>query len=159
VTGLVERPLSLTLGQALALPPASKVVTLHCVEGWSVKVLWEGIRLGALLDSAGVDSTANTVIFRAVDGYSTSLPLATVRDRDLVLAHRMNGVVLPRERGYPLQLVAEDKWGYKWIKWLTEVEVSADTSFRGYWEKFGYSHDGEQTGPKLERRYEPPPEP
>ncbi|MFO7650060.1 MAG: molybdopterin-dependent oxidoreductase, partial [bacterium] len=40
VSGLVTRPLTLTLAEVLAYPAVSKVTTLHCVEGWSVKVLW-----------------------------------------------------------------------------------------------------------------------
>jgi DMSO/TMAO reductase YedYZ molybdopterin-dependent catalytic subunit len=55
----------------------------------------------------------------------------------------MNGVTLPAERGYPFQLVAEDRWGYKWIKWVTEIEVSDDPTYRGYWERRGFSLSGE----------------
>jgi DMSO/TMAO reductase YedYZ molybdopterin-dependent catalytic subunit len=51
--------------------------------------------------------------------------LGYVLGQDLLLALRMNGVVLPPERGYPLQLVAEDKWGYKWIKRVSRLELRA----------------------------------
>ena len=81
------------------------------------------------------------MIFRCADGYSTSLPLDYVVDRDILLAYKMNGVDLPPERGYPFQVVAEDKWGYKWAKWVTAIEVSNDTDFRGYWEQRGYDND------------------
>jgi len=83
------------------------------------------------------------IIFRAHDGYSTSLPASFIRDNDILMAYRMNGVELPAERGFPFQLVAEEKWGYKWIKWITEIEVSDDTSFEGYWESRGYSNEGD----------------
>jgi DMSO/TMAO reductase YedYZ molybdopterin-dependent catalytic subunit len=43
-------------------------------------------------------------------------------------------------------VVAEGKWGYKWAKWVTRIELSADTSFRGYWESRGYSNDANITG-------------
>lgn len=147
IDGLVARPVSLTLSELLEYPATRRLVVLHCVEGWSVKVLWEGIRLAALLDSSGPDPSANTVIFHAADGYTSSLPLAFVRGRDLILAHKMNGVVLPPERGYPLQLVAEDRWGYKWVKWLTRIELSADSTYRGFWERRGYNNDGGLEGP------------
>ena len=144
VGGLVETPLELGYEQVLAENPAyTKVVTLNCVEGWSVDILWEGVRVADLLDSAGADSSARVVIFRSVDGYSTSLPVEFVRERDILLAYKMNGVVLPPERGFPFQVVAEDKWGYKWAKWVEEIEVSDDTSFEGYWEQRGYSNDGD----------------
>jgi len=150
VGGLVRKPMSLTLDQALKLPSDKRIVKLDCVEGWSVRILWEGIRLSALFDSAGVDSGANTVIFHGVDGYTTSLPLSYVRGRDLILAHKMNGAVMPVERGYPFELVAEDKWGYKWIRWVDGFELSADSVYRGYWEKRGYNQKGDITGPIFE---------
>ncbi|MCU0631124.1 MAG: molybdopterin-dependent oxidoreductase, partial [Methanoregulaceae archaeon] len=55
----------------------------------------------------------------------------------------MNNVTLPEDRGYPFQLVAEDKWGYKWIKWVTKIELSDNPSYRGYWEQRGYSIGGD----------------
>ncbi|MFH1068541.1 MAG: molybdopterin-dependent oxidoreductase, partial [Candidatus Glassbacteria bacterium] len=113
-----------------------------CVEGWHVNVQWEGFSLAGLLDEAGVDPSANTVIFRAADGYSTSLALAYARSHDLILALQMNGADLPENVGFPLTLVAEGKWGYKWCRWITKVELSADTKFKGYWERYGYSVDG-----------------
>jgi DMSO/TMAO reductase YedYZ molybdopterin-dependent catalytic subunit len=38
--------------------------------------------------------------------------------------------------------VAENKWGYKWIKWVTRIELS-DQDYRGYWEQRGYSNSGD----------------
>jgi DMSO/TMAO reductase YedYZ molybdopterin-dependent catalytic subunit len=52
----------------------------------------------------------------------------------------MNNVTLPPERGFPFQLVSESKWGYKWIKWITELEISDNISYRGFWERRGYSN-------------------
>lgn len=83
---------------------------------------------------------ANTVVFRAYDGYSTSLPLSYIKDNDILLAYKMNGVTIPPERGYPFQVVAEDKYGYKWAKWVIEIEVTDDPSYLGYWESRGYSN-------------------
>jgi DMSO/TMAO reductase YedYZ molybdopterin-dependent catalytic subunit len=55
----------------------------------------------------------------------------------------MNEAVIPTERGFPFQLVAESKWGYKWIKWITRIELSDDVNYRGYWESRGYSNEGD----------------
>jgi DMSO/TMAO reductase YedYZ molybdopterin-dependent catalytic subunit len=52
----------------------------------------------------------------------------------------MNGVVIPPERGFPFQLVAESKYGYKWIKWITTIELSDNADYLGYWESRGYSN-------------------
>ncbi|HVP95388.1 MAG TPA: molybdopterin-dependent oxidoreductase [Methanoregulaceae archaeon] len=142
VGGLVDRPLNLTYGEVLAYPHYEKVVTLHCVEGWDATVLWDGVRVIDLLNEAGVRPGANTVIFYAYDGYSTSLPLDFVKNNNILLASGMNNVTLPVDRGFPFQLVAEDKWGYKWIKWVTKIELSDDPGYRGYWEQRGYSLNG-----------------
>jgi len=47
-------------------------------------------------------------------------------------------------------VVAEKKLGYKWVKWVTRIEVTDDPSFRGYWERRGYSDDGDAAGPKFD---------
>lgn len=141
VKGAVDSPLKLSYDEALDRQSYEKVVTLNCVEGWSVDILWEGIRIADVLEQAGYDPDATVVIFRCEDGYSTSLPLDSVVDQELLLAYKMNGIDLPQERGYPFQVVAEDKLGYKWAKWVTSIEVSHDESFRGYWESRGYDND------------------
>ena len=142
ITGLVEKTLELTYHDVITEHQRyEKVVTLHCVEGWDVAILWEGILVKDLLQDAGVNSTANVVIFQAEDGYSTSLPLDYLIENDILMAYKMNGIVLPSERGFPFQLVAESKFGYKWIKWITTIELSDDINYRGYWESRGYSND------------------
>jgi DMSO/TMAO reductase YedYZ molybdopterin-dependent catalytic subunit len=152
ITGLVERPLSLTYDEVLDRLHYEKVVTLHCVEGWDATILWEGVLIEDLLEQAGVQDGAVTVIFHAVDGYTSSLPLDFIRQNDIMLAYRMNGVTLPPERGFPFQVVAESKWGYKWVKWVSEIELSADADYRGYWENYGYNNDGDLEGPIFERQ-------
>ena len=144
VDGLVENPLEYTLEEAIGDHQSyQKVVTLSCVEGWRVKILWEGVLVKDLIAEAKALPEANTVIFHAHDGYTTSLPLDYITGQDIMLAYKMNGVVLPPERGAPFQLVAESKWGYKWIKWVTEIELSDDINYKGYWEKRGYSNDAD----------------
>lgn len=144
VIGLVNSTGDYTYNQVLSeFSNYKKVVTLNCVEGWSVKILWDGILVKDLLNASKPLNTANTVIFHAYDGYTTSLPLQYVIDNNIMLAYKMNDVFLPPERGFPFQLVAEDKWGYKWIKWVTEIELSSDENYRGYWEQAGYSNSGD----------------
>ena len=96
-----------------------------------------------LIQEAGLSPNASVVIFHASDGYTTSLPIEYIMDEDIILAYKMNGVPLPPERGYPFQLVAESKWGYTWIKWVTEIEISDNTGYKGYWERRGYSNDAD----------------
>jgi DMSO/TMAO reductase YedYZ molybdopterin-dependent catalytic subunit len=144
ITGLVNNEIEYTYSDVISNNQLfEKVVTLHCVEGWQVTILWEGVLVKDLIEEAGVDSKAKVVIFYAYDGYSTSLPLDYIINNDILMAYKMNGVVLPPERGFPFQLVAESKYGYKWIKWITEIEVSDNVDYRGYWESRGFSNDAD----------------
>jgi DMSO/TMAO reductase YedYZ molybdopterin-dependent catalytic subunit len=151
VTGLVDKPLSLTYDQVLAHDKYSKVITLHCVEGWDATILWEGVLLQDLLAEAGAQDSAVIVIFHAYDGYTSSLPVQYIKDKNILLAYKMNGVTIPPERGYPFVVAAEAKWGYKWVKWVTEIELSNDPDYHGYWEAFGYSNTGDLDQPYFGR--------
>jgi DMSO/TMAO reductase YedYZ molybdopterin-dependent catalytic subunit len=143
VTGLVDAPRSYTYDQVVyGFGSYEKVVTISCVEGWSVKILLQGVRLMDLLGDSDVRGDADVVIFHAQDGYTSSLPIEYIESNDIILAYKMNGVTLPPERGYPFQVVAESKWGYKWVKWVTWIEVTGDETYRGYWESRGYSNYG-----------------
>jgi DMSO/TMAO reductase YedYZ molybdopterin-dependent catalytic subunit len=144
ITGLVNKTVEYTYNDVInGFQKYQKVITLQCVEGWSVKILWEGFLLKDLLNEAEIDPQTQVVIFYAYDGYSTSLPLDFLLNNDILIAYKMNGLVLPPERGFPFQLVAESKYGYKWIKWITEIELSDDVDYRGYWERRGFSNDAD----------------
>jgi DMSO/TMAO reductase YedYZ molybdopterin-dependent catalytic subunit len=118
-----------------------QVVTLYCVEGWNAKILWEGVLVKDLLQDAGLSQNATTVIFHASDGYTTALPLNYLIQNNIMIAFKMNGVVLNPQIGWPFMLVAQSQYGYKWIKWITEIEVSNDTSYLGFWESRGYPNN------------------
>ena len=139
VTGLVAQKLNLSYSQILELPAYSEVVYMPCVEGWGFYAKWTGFRVTDLLNSSGLGSGASYVLFSSADGYSTSLPLNYLRQNRILLAYGLNDLTLPPDRGFPLQLVAENKYGYKWAKWITSIEVT-DKDIRGYWEARGYSN-------------------
>lgn len=140
ISGLADNPKSLTYDEVVgSYKHYTKVVTLHCVEGWSATILWEGVLVRELIKEASPSPDSSVVVFHAYDGYTTSLPLDYIMNNDIIMAFKMNEVTLPPERGFPFQLVAESKWGYKWIKWITEIELSDDINYRGYWESRGYS--------------------
>ncbi len=142
ITGRVQNPKNLTYKEVINRKNYEKVVRLDCVEGWSVTILWRGILINDLIKEAKPTPDGNIVIFYAVDGYSTSFPLDYLEKNDILMAYKMNNVTIPPERGFPFQLVAESKWGYKWIKWINKIEISNDTNYKGYWESRGYSNSG-----------------
>jgi len=144
ITGLVQNPKSYTYDEVINdYKNYKKVVTLNCVEGWSVNILWEGLLVKDLLKAAEPLPTAKVIILYAYDGYSTSFPLDYVINNDILMAYKINDITIPPERGFPFELVAESKWGYKWIKWITKIELSDDVNYRGYWESRGYSDNAD----------------
>ena len=142
ISGLVSNPKNYTYDELIKRQSYQKKVTLHCVEGWDVTILWKGILINDLFDEVKPTKDANTVIFYAYDGYSVNFPLDYFKNNNIIIAYEMNNVTIPPERGYPFMLVAQDKWGYKWIKWITKIELSNDTAYKGYWESRGYSKEG-----------------
>jgi DMSO/TMAO reductase YedYZ molybdopterin-dependent catalytic subunit len=142
VNGLVSNPKEYTYDQVLSgFQNYEKVVTIHCVEGWNAKILWQGVLVRDLLKQSGVDPNAKVIIFHAADGYTTAIPVSYFYDNDIIVAFKMNGLVIPPEKGFPFQLIAESKYGYKWIKWINQIELSDNVNYLGYWERRGYSND------------------
>lgn len=151
VEGLVENPRNFTYEEITGLPETSKVVDLNCVEGWSFTAKWTGVKMADLIAETGAGENATTVVFYSADGYSTSLDMDYLLENEIILAYKLNDVTLPPERGFPLQLVAESKYGYKWAKWIVRIEIS-DSPYKGYWEKKGYNNRADVGGPAFERR-------
>lgn len=149
VDGLVENPRNLSYEEIIALPQTSKVVDLNCVEGWNFTAKWTGVKIAELFNETGAMENATTVIFYSADGYSTSLDKDYLLKNEIILAYKLNDVTLPPERGFPLQLVAEGKYGYKWAKWITGIRLT-DSSYKGYWEQRGYNNEAEVGGPPFE---------
>ena len=143
IDGLADAPQAYSYDDVLQMPSEERLLRLYCVEGWNANILWKGVLLKTLLDASEPKPETNTVIFHAVDGYTTSLPLQEILEKNLILAYDANGIALPPEMGFPFIFVAEDKWGYKWARWVNEIELSSDDSYQGYWESFGYSNDAD----------------
>ena len=152
VDGLVDHPLKLSYADLQAYPQISQLMDLNCVEGWSFTAKWTGPALSAIFADAGVKPEAKIVIFHTADvpaGYS-SLDLNYIIDNNIIIALKDNDLTLPPERGFPFQVVAMNKFGYKWAKWVTRIELSSDTNFRGYWEGYGYNNNADINGPSFE---------
>jgi len=150
VDGLVENSLTLSYDDLLSYPMESRLLPLDCVEGWGFTAKWTGPRLSDIFEEARVEPEAKTVIFHCADasGY-TSLELGYILEKDIIIALKLNDVTLPAARGFPFQVVAESKYGYKWAKWVTRIELSSE-DYRGYWEKAGYSNQADVGGPAFD---------
>jgi DMSO/TMAO reductase YedYZ molybdopterin-dependent catalytic subunit len=152
VDGLVENPLTLTYEQLLAYPQESWLMLFNCVEGWNFTAKWTGPQINSIINDAKVKPEAKIIIFHTTDvpeGYS-SLDLDYIRNNNILLALKLNDITLPAERGFPIQVAAKSKFGYKWAKWVVRMELSSDTNFRGYWETAGYNNNADENGPAFE---------
>jgi len=143
VSGLVDRPVEHTLADLQAMPQTDLVRDFQCVTGWRVpEVPWVGVRLSHLLDLAGPTPEATAVRFTSFDGtYTESLTLEQARRPDVLVALRMLGGPVSHDHGGPARLYVAPMYGYKSLKWLSGIEVTADV-VPGYWEGRGYSVDG-----------------
>ena len=142
VSGLVDRPVVLTLADLQAMPSSRLARDFQCVTGWRVTgVHWEGVRLADELDSVGVRPTATALTFESYDGADTeSLTVEQARLPDVLVAYRMLGAPITVEHGGPVRLYVARMYGYKSIKWLSAVRV-VDRVEPGFWERNGYPVD------------------
>ena len=139
VEGLVEQPMTIKFSDLLALPQSDQVHDYMCVTGWKVdKQRWQGPLVSTILDLARPTAAARAVSFDSADGiYVDSLTLEEARRPEVLVAHRLNGSALSADRGAALRLVIPFMFGYKGVKWVTRIRVTAQQEI-GYWEQRGY---------------------
>ncbi|KAB1192274.1 molybdopterin-dependent oxidoreductase [Haloferax sp. MBLA0076] len=126
VSGLVDRPRTLGVSaldpdEAQSVPRETQSVLLDCTSGWYTEQDWTGVRLGDVLDSADVHSSARWVTVRSVTGFRWSFPIEEARE--MLLATHVGGEPLSHGHGAPLRLVAPNRRGFQWVKWIDSVEV------------------------------------
>lgn len=122
VAGAVDNPLAFSVEQLQAMPARTETATLDCTGGWYTVQAWQGVRLGDVLAQAGVKETADSVTVRAVSGYQRRFTLAEANR--YLLAWGVAGEPLSHGHGFPLRLVASDKRGVEWVKWVSHIEVN-----------------------------------
>jgi len=124
VGGHVDQPFELTFADLQAMPPTNLDKDFQCVTGWRVhNVKWTGVRLGDLLNKAGIKAGAGGVEFHSFDGaYTESLTLEQALRPDVIVAYSMEGKTVS-------------------CKWLDGINVVAGKPKPGYWEVRGYDVD------------------
>ena len=153
VGGLVERPLSISYRDLMALPARTQITRHDCVEGWSCIAKWTGVPLSAILDQARPLLKARYVVFHCFDAiekglsgevlYHESIDMVDARHPQTILAYGMNDRALPMANGAPLRLRVERQLGYKMAKFIRRIDLV--DSFAGlgagrgsYWADRGY---------------------
>lgn len=153
VGGMVSNPTTYDYGalEALADQSAStaaeEIVTLECVSnevGGNLisTAKWNGVRLSALLEAAGVDAIADWVVFTCGDGYTAAIPIAKAMDTATTVAIRMNDGELTRAHGFPARIIVPGLYGMFHAKWLTRIDPVRG-EYLGFWQQKGWTNQGQ----------------
>ncbi len=139
VNGLVKKELSFTYEELLSFKPTLLTKDFQCVTGWRVpNVHFKGVALKDILSKAEPKNNANYVLFHSFDGvYTESLSIDQAMRFDVIVAYSMLGGPITEEHGGPVRLYVAPMYGYKSIKWLSEITLSSSLQ-EGYWEQLGY---------------------
>lgn len=155
IDGLVEKPLTFTYDDILALDSVTKMWTLECignpVGGELIgNATWTGVPIKPLLDEAGILDDAIRARFYAADDYTTAVDLEWITQEGTLLVYAMNGEPLDTAHGFPLRILMPGLYGQKMPKWITRIEL-IDNKFKGFWEQHGWSDIADvQTNSKIE---------
>lgn len=107
-----------TLGDIQSLQNESFEAILDCTSAWFSQQIWTGVRLDRLLDSAAYRS----IEVRSQTGYARRFPISDL-DRLWLVTH-VGGDPLNPGHGYPARIVAPDRRGFWWVKWVVSIQPS-----------------------------------
>lgn len=138
VSGLVRKPVRLTLKEIAALPRTTYTVKHHCVEGWTAIATWTGVPVSTIVAMVEPMPQARFLRFDSFDsGYYNGWDLASAMHPQTILAYAYNDRPLMMNHGAPLRLYSPIKLGYKMTKYLSAMSFTRDRP-GGYWEDQGY---------------------
>ena len=149
VSGLVERPTTLSLDQLRRMGSAELVAGFECsgnrgpLQGLSGNGRWTGVPLRAVLDQAGVKPQAREFVFFGADRgeeevewrtqkfkveqqFGRSLTREKALSPEPFLAYALNGEPLTVHQGLPLRLIVPGWYGVANVKWLSEIHVQEE---------------------------------
>ncbi len=145
-TGLVERPLTLTLDELKARPRVELDPVFECsgnsrglFHGMVGSAQWAGAALLPLLSEVRPTADSREVHFWAADtgteeirgadyeqNFARSMSLDHVTETGPILAYEMNGEPLPVVHGFPVRLIVPGWYGIAQVKWLERIELAED---------------------------------
>ena len=101
---------------------------------------WTATPLAPMLEQAlGSMPRQNLrVIFHALDGFYSSVPLELALNPLAWIAYKMNGETLPLRHGFPARVLLPGLYGMKQPRWLSKIEIAPTPWFKGYWETRGF---------------------
>jgi len=141
ITGLVNRPLTLSLDELKRRKVREQTVTIECsgnapAGGLIGNARWKGTPLAPLLKEAGVQPEAVEAVFFAADAstekirggeyqqnFARSLAVREAMKDGVLVCWELNGAPLDKNHGAPCRLVVPGWYGVAWVKWLTRIEL------------------------------------
>jgi DMSO/TMAO reductase YedYZ molybdopterin-dependent catalytic subunit len=149
ISGLVDRPVSLSLAELRKMRSTELVFGFECsgnrrpLQGLSSNGRWTGVPLRTVLDQAGVKAQAREFVFFGADHgeedvdfrgtitkvdqqFGRSLSRDKALSPEPVLAYAMNGEPLTKHQGFPLRLLVPGWYGVANVKWLSEIHIQDD---------------------------------
>jgi DMSO/TMAO reductase YedYZ molybdopterin-dependent catalytic subunit len=97
------------------------VARLDCTSGWYAEASWTGVSIAELIAPERLVAAASIEV-RSVTGYTRHFPVAEAGA--LWLATRCQGQPLFSGTGAPVRLVAPNRRGFWWVKWVDSVQLS-----------------------------------
>ena len=149
ISGLVQRPTSLSLGDLKAMKSADLVAGFECsgnrrpLQGLASNGRWTGVPLRTVIERAGLEPQAREIVFFGADhgeeevefrtqkytvdqqyGRSMSRDQATAPEP--FLAWALNGEPLTVHQGSPLRLIVPGWYGAPNVKWLSQIHAQEE---------------------------------
>ena len=172
VSGLVDRPLSLSIDELRGLPSRELVFGFECsgnrgpINGLASNGRWTGVSLETVLERAGVQPSAREIVFLGADHgeeevefrgqtytvdqqYGRSLPRDRALSPEPLLAYALNGEPLTPFQGSPLRLLVPGWYGAPNVKYLSEIHVQEDQYLGKYQARWYRALKGEMVNGEM----------
>ncbi|MEW6359254.1 MAG: molybdopterin-dependent oxidoreductase [Planctomycetota bacterium] len=132
VGGEVEQPATFTLQDLMQMKTCKGSAPINCPGGaWVYNVSWAGTEFTEIIARVRPLESARWVRFVGADGYHECASLSRLKTCKAFLAHWLKDKPLPANHGAPVRLIYPTKYGYKAVKWLTEISFTSTRS-KGY---------------------------
>ena len=125
ISGLVEKPLALTLDELRKLPRETQNSRMKCVQCWSGRATWSGFRFGHLLEMAKPKKSAKALRVDCADKWYEYFTLQDLLSQRVMFALEMASKPLADRHGAPLRLIDPGRYGYKSAKLITSLQFVA----------------------------------
>jgi DMSO/TMAO reductase YedYZ molybdopterin-dependent catalytic subunit len=127
VTGLVDNPLTLTTANIGDFPRYERTSQMVCPDGAyeTEEATWQGVLLSDLFEAAHIRHEAKKfTVHSDFDGYKQSFKLSELEQTDTFLAITKDNRPMSFEEGAPARIVAHEEWGFRWVRWVSRIEVT-----------------------------------